>query len=236
MRRKRRKYTWLPILGAERGSGPEANAFVTQQYIEIQTPFGSPFPAGFVLPLLGDEGEEEANNTEAPLFINDALGQEYVLERVVGTIHVACQQLLGAPSAMTVTAGIFVAPKDSNNSNLALGDGVTSPYSPMWRVNCDQPWMWRRTWIVGNLIASGSASFGPFPPTNVDATETTGPAVDIRSVRRVHKDERLWIAVAAMPTYVDDVGSTEDAKVRVSWDLRALGAMRRAKNSSTFRA
>jgi len=236
MRRKRR-FTWLPILGSPRTQDPGPTVYVTQQYLQIEIPAESSAPVGFTLPVLGDEGEDDSNVDAAQTFINDSLGQEYIIERVVGTIHCAALQVADAASTITVSAGFFVAPKDGGTPDLALGDDATGPYSPLWRNNCDQPWMWRRTWILGNLIASGTGSYGPFPPTNAELTDTTGPAVDIRSVRRVHKDERLWLSVSAMATWLNDLGTApNDSAVRVAYDIRALGAMRRAQNTSTFRA
>lgn len=237
-KRRKRSFSWLPTLGQFRQplTGTTGDYFKNQ--VDVVLPqVGANNSSELVVPIVGDEGFEDDKDTAADIYINDALGQEYFIERVVGSIYVACQQGAEGVTAMTVTAGLFVAPKDPSAPTQV--QGIALEYSPLWRANMEQPYMWRRTWVVGNLVHPSIATngFGPFPPTNAENQTLAGPEVDVRSVRRVHKNERLWLALSATNTWTFEGGAGVDTmQVGIAYDLRVLGALRKMKNTSTFRA
>lgn len=239
--KRKRRYTWFPGLGQPR-VGVSETKFVNQNDFTL-TPFDTNTEVNAVLPIAADEGEDEDANEGASSFLNDSLGQDYFVERIVGTMFVACQQLPpgeagNAISSMTAVAGIFVGPKAPGAPTQALGANDPNTYSPMLSMNADQPWMFRRTWVVGNLAIPVSASlFGNFPPTNASGHGLTSPDVDVRSVRRIHKNERLFLSLSILQTYPDQTLNEggNAPQVRFSWDFRILGALRRARNTSNYR-
>lgn len=237
IKRKKRRYTWFPGLGqfrAVQGGNQELQNFTTFTLTPIDG------PAQAVFPIAADEGEDEDSGEEASSFLNDSLGQDYFIERVVGKFFCHCGVVETPPEGdaigtMLVTAGIFVGPKAPGAPGQALGASSPDTYSPLLAMNVDQPWMWRNTWLIGNpgkTLTSGL--FGGIPVSNVTGHGEAGPHLDIRSVRRVHKNERLFLAVSAEQAYPFE-SAVNIPTVQISYDLRILGALRRARNESNYR-
>lgn len=175
-----------------------------------------------------------------------------------------------AARCIEVCAGFFVARANDQNS----GGGIDTPigsasvaervsnYSPLHPDAIREPWMWRRTWLFstqffgnspGNenprLLPGGGQSFsaaGSYPPNNAYyGSVMDGPHVDVKSVRRIRNDERLffatsvWVVDNIIPGQVNGLEDGEfpgnqPVGVFIKLDLRLLGALRRARNSSNF--
>lgn len=269
--KRRKKFAWFPILGA---------ANVNEQPDDLNgRTFGIPFDGSgnsvpLIFPLLPDVQQEvEQIQPDLPGQLVEALGQDYVIERIVGKFFVAAtgpaddvETLF--PKIVQVSAGLFVARQADDNAgggpNLPIGAAsaleASENYSPNTDDNVRRPWMWRRDWIlstgrpnqniaaapnpwapvVTNVGIGGLIAFQQAPATsNIQyGSVLDGPHVDIKSVRRVRSDERLWCAVAvrALDRYFNFPSPTVGAVSEVNGlvTLRVLGALRKTVNRSNF--
>lgn len=253
--RRRRKYTWLPTLGTDIAS---LNDWSGRSFFSDIPDDGSILVN--VQPLLPDAPVEGADVTQ----LQQALEQEYVIERIVGKVHATYippqvtdpNRTPGVDiwAAARITVGLFVARANSDpavgDENVPVGGGTTvgtsSEYNPASVKQIREPWMWRRTWILGNPsfatprpTPAATDEGLTYPSTNVGyGSVLDGPHMDSKVGRRIGNDDRLWFAMA---TQGYPVGSsitrpplTLPSQVRVEFDYRVLGALRKPRNRSAF--
>lgn len=194
--------------------------------------------------------------------LSDIVGSEYVVKRIVGNCY-AWAANTSNPNALETTvvlfaAGVFVARADSTNANAPIGADPTlqaglemnsAAYNPLNQETQREPWMFRRTWALSSrppLVNTTQADVGTsiglaarsFPNTTAGYHGLrTGPFFDIKSARRIRGDERLYLSIAALsvPTRVTPPPTAiENQTVTAIFDLRILGALRRAKAKSNF--
>lgn len=259
MRRKRRnRGTWFPILGHDAGEGGFGS--LTREFI-VDAP-GNGDPTLVVLPVTYDFPIEAPELTQGLDSLADILGSEYIVKRILGSIHLSYDGRLNAntddhsaPSVL-VTAGLFVA---RANPNTAAPSGAAVPigfginlqtdlenYSPASTATAREPWMWRRTWILGNerlaharRTSTATANVGmsgglTFPGSNAGyGTMRSGPDVDVKSRRRVRQDERLWLAIEVRNLTMDSVFDF-DGFVLVDITLRMYGNLVKARQGGAF--
>lgn len=177
-------------------------------------------------------------------------GQDWLLKTLVGN----CTVLVG-PSLETtaflptvhwphvqVAAGIFVA--RAQDEAQQFPDLLFSEIDVLNGANMQDPWVFRRTWLLdnpANLYPIGTNPgnvFGYETASNRELTDPQGPFIHTKSVRRIRREERLWMAVSAIGWDADRIstsGSENDqCYVKVNVDLRIFGKMMRGKNASTF--
>jgi len=273
--RRRTKYTWFPMSFMDLGDGRQ-EALVTGNAFNLSHGTGDTDILTVIAPLTIDAPMDPSSTGLANTGdLVRQIGQDYVIERIVGKCFVAAgavQTVEGPPfaySSVDVTCGIFVARVNDEQSgggiNTPIGSATAieriSNYSPIHPDTIREPWMWRRTWQLGNAARTalftgqnmafaegGQNHFGStpwFPPTNAGyGSVLDGPHVDVKSVRRVRNDERLFFVISSHMTDVvtdlrnrgsgalfdDTVGP--DIFCRI--EFRLLGALRKARNSSTF--
>lgn len=257
---KRRRFTWLNNLGAA-GILETSNPWPLVAGQLTVDPSGD--DVTIIAPMVLDFPQEGTELTQTSS-LADQIGSEYVIERIVGNLYASVtapgddEPTVINPKVVIVTAGIFIARANDADS----GGGANTPigsasalerfnnYSPMSPDTTREPWMFRRTWILAsgresNAFAlrptpfAGLGGFGKQNNTDMDGG-VTGPFVDVRSVRRVRNDERLFLAISgrSIDRLVDsenppNPGGTQ-TRVNVVFDYRVLGAIRRAANRSNF--
>lgn len=275
MRRRvrRRKFTWFPVRGAA-GPAETGDEFSGQGFQLSVSPDGSTI--GIIQPLIPDvplEGDDIDQN--APGQLVQSLGQEYVVERIVGNLFLHYSAPLNDPptvqfpESVLVGAGIFVARAEDSEGggpNAPIGSltatEFVSNYSPLGVDTIREPWMWRRTWVLSanrstfngvgpfqafrNQLAGTGLNDLPGAPAfnGWYGSEINGPFFDVRSVRRVRNDERLWFIIAArtLDVLLQRTGSQtsllpnqQNTDGLVGYlDYRVLGALRRAQARSNF--
>lgn len=272
MAKRRRRYTWFPVVGTV-GPGEAGDNFNQRFFtIDIAPNGASAVEISPVVPDVPSEGDEI--NVDAPGQLVQAIGQEYVIERIVGKLFLTCQGPADDPpgtifpKSLLVGAGFFVA----RASDADAGGGPNTPigsatltervenYSPLSEDAIREPWMWRRVWILNTqrrpVIANGLGSiFGPTlnitagtglavtggaPTTNIEyGSALDGPHFDIKSVRRVGNDERLYFVIAGRTLDATTPGFEQPNTVGPNMltglvDFRVLGQLRRAHNRSNF--
>lgn len=249
MRRKRRnKGTWFPILGT---GLPGANDDISARDFIINVAGGG--QQTVVAPLTYDvPSEGDTVGADDPGVLAGIVGQEYFLRRLVGKLHVSCDVIAsstGAGAAYLVGAGFFVARAADADAgggpNLPIGAAgaaeLLENYSPLHHNTIREPWIWRRTWILGTTVGDSLAS-DPFSSYNIHGPHNNagypgvldGPHVDAKTARRVALDERLWFALGCVPLQLGVAPSTLQGGINAILDIRAFAQLTRARNRGVF--
>jgi len=262
MRRKRKtRGTWLPLLGTAIGEGGEDGIALTTQ-LAVDVPTGGGEGLGIV-PLTFDYPQEYPDLNTTSDTLSEIAGSEYIIKRILGSCIVAATIPYNAGTdvgndAIMVSAGFFVARAGAQSqgplgAEAPIGYGADTnladqeQYSPGHAATVREPWMWRRTWVLGNQrkawFYNTSSSTGynnpgglmMLPQTNAEMPLALGPGVDIKSRRRVKLDERLFFAVAArgMPLGQGAQGDP-DPFAYVLLTIRMFGTLVKAKGSGAF--
>lgn len=260
MARRRRRLTWFPTLGTGNivlDSDPPHREIL----LNVANNGGSNI---ITVPLTFDQpqqGRGAITTEQTPL--DDFIGSEYIIERIVGNqfYNLATDATAGFSGganlgrAILVTAGVFVARADDLDPNSPAGGAILAEelrnYSPASVENIREPWMFRRTWLLGagptGLYGGGGGlvndptgatreirTIFAYPSSNVYyGTAAGGPHVDIKSSRRVRQDERLWWVTSAQ-NYPTGTATTGTFTVVGMFDYRILGQLVKARNSSSF--
>lgn len=258
MRRKRRnRGFWLPILGTRSGEGGEGDDLTFQ--FALDAPANNNSPDLGIVPITFDFPQEGPTLSPDADTLAEIAGSEYILKRILGNCVVANRCYYDAAtddgaSAIKVDAGFFVARAGAESqgplgANGPIGYGADTTqsdreqYSPGNPATAREPWMWRRTWILGNEKkafiyenSNGGApvAYGYCPPTNLTSDVRNGPYIDVKSRRRVRQDERLFFAIQARHWPLADATAGDNDIVDVSLTVRLFGTLVKARNSGTF--
>lgn len=266
MRRRRTRGTWFPSLGTASGDVEGFNISGRRFGFDLANDGGCTV---VISPVTFDQPVEGELGTDA--HISDILGQEYVLQRIVGKFFINRLQAfkediggLQADSGIAVLAGagFFVARAqdiDTGDAEQPIGSNTPAErndnYNPL-DVDCiREPWIWRRTWILGSALQADSFAAGqpgaPFASsTQMSGTRigaffpassalyqsvADGPHIDSKVKRRVRQDERLFFVVAAaLYPPADRALENTTTSITAYLDYRMFGSLRKAQNKSSF--
>lgn len=255
MRRRRRRGTWFPTIGTDVGGLATVNGRAFALTLATDTISTAVTAVTFDTPFEGDSITPGIDS------LADIVGSEYTLQRIVGSVfatRVASLNLglVDAEAAVLFGAGFFVARAGDASSGAGtsqpIGSGSANElrdnYSPLETDTVREPWIWRRTWILGaagqNLVNStgtgvalaASGTTASFPAsTSLYGSVADGPKLDSRVKRVVSQDNRLWFAVSATPfPFNTPVNEGETLIINGYLDLRIYATLRRARNTSAF--
>lgn len=219
MRKTKPAVVWLPSDGGN--SIGAANVIPKVVVVTVDGPSGNTASGG--IPLVPDEPSTLA----ADRSLSDYEGSAYRLRRVVGKIWVGVEQDLeppvGSPDVALATAGLIILRVDDNGNPL---QGAATPIYNPHIINSERdPWIWRRSWMLSNLLTppGGISPQARYPATNAGyGSVMDGPHVDAKTARSVKDEERLFLIVALMA-----VNGAEQATLNSRWfiDLRVLATM-----------
>jgi len=244
MRRSRRRNrgAWLPLVGTIFTDGQPDSSwfnFAAQWPIATSPGIGDRFRFGSTPEetvgtfVLTQDDTPDVDNPDTGSSLRDFVeGQEYVLERVVGKVTAGFWQIRGEACAAVVAVGLCVLPvEDGAPTTPAL---KVDDYDPLLARNAQAPWLWRRTWTLGNGWPDVQSP--PYLQTNqMFGSVLDGPHLDTRGVkRRIRKEQRIFLVASAQVAQVDASG-TVDSVIEFTVDLRLFGSMRKARNASTFK-
>jgi len=278
MRRRRSRGTWFPVIGTQ--PSEELSYAPIRLTFQVASADGFEQRVTGVVPVTFDrpqEGDELSTTADS---LAEILGNEYTLKRIVGKCFVtrstnADRNGTVSPytyeqafPALLVGCGFFVAraqdEQDPGGQDLPIGttgnsavneEKIWENYSPLALSTIREPWIWRRSWILGNGAAINAVNqsvvqtvsndnpviageIWDFPANNTQyGSIMDGPHLDSRVKRRVGQDDRLWFAVGIVPlqTIVTPVtGAIINTYVHVVLDYRLFGSLRKAKNRSAF--
>jgi len=172
------------------------------------------------------------NPLTATSTLADIENSGYRLRRIVGKIWcgVTSAGANGGPGMLTMCAGFIVLRCDE--SGIPLAPSANDHYNSLIIENTENPWIWRRSWLVGNPAEGADASFfnSQSQTNNTDRHNVRiggvadGPHVDAKTARIVGPDERLFLVLSTMVLNQGDVGI--NATIKWVWDCRYLASMR----------
>jgi len=240
MRRRKQKFTWLPVLGSRFGEG-EAFYGTSTFFEELVPPLLDINPptmdnAGlFCIPVVPDFSQQP-DILDLTASLRDRVeGQDWLLKRLVGKLHVSTrdEDTTDTWPAVLVTCGFFVA--RSYDADPAACDLQDEEIDPRATDNVQDPWIWRRTWKLGVTSSNDWGYAGGWPKNNAAyGSVADGPHIDSKVARRITREHRLWFAGSAFGVSPRGLISDDECHIDLSLDLRVLGAMRRGKNVSSF--
>jgi len=264
MRRRRARGTWFPIIG----TGKSTAVAAAVRSFEGTFGLASADPFTLISPVTFD-APQEGGTLDNDDSLSDVIGSEYILQRIVGKAYVSRTATLDVNGndnnlAVLVGIGFFVA--RANDS--ASGGGEDTPigsataaerqdnYSVFGIKTVREPWIWRRTWILGtagtnrgitgvaNSHVSSVVSLNEDPrnvvanypaSTALYGSVADGPHIDSRVKRRVSQDNRLFLAVTAQPWPLgQETDAALDMQISGGVELRIFGSLRKARNTSAF--
>lgn len=232
MRRKSPKVVWLPQTNANSvGSPTNITSSIQTFVLGVAGSLASPgeFAVGEI-PLTIDATGQDPIGTE-DTSLSDMFNSGYRLRRIVGKIFVSAHQVANdGPSAIIFTAGIIVRRVDpSTGVSLALTAGIAENIAPSEIRNAADPWVWRRSWLLVNTLATDPAfvvnsgnicNYG-----NRSGSAVDGAHVDQKTARIVGPEERLFLSCSA--TTLDLANDEQDVfNTTVHTDLRFVASMR----------
>jgi len=220
MRRKPR-VVWLPPTNLNSFGGLNTNGI---QIFAVNTTGVAPKATGEIPLVIDSQDDPLAPETS----LADVENSGYRLRRVVGKIWVQCQgSEENTASFGLVTAGLIVRRSNpATGTSFAVSTSDENLISTQEIGNYGDPWIWRRSWNIGNpFIVEAENAFGltannwGHGPSAVD-----GPHVDQKTARIVGPEERLFLDVTVHQNTADQ------GKIPIVWtvlaDLRVLASMR----------
>lgn len=233
MRRKSPKVVWLPQTNANSVGSPTNVTSSLQTFVlGVAGSAVSPgvFSVGEIPLTIDAEGQDPIGVGDVSL--SDMFNSGYRLRRIVGKIFATVDQTNSdGPSAVVFTAGIIVRRVDpSTGISLALTAGIAENIAPSEIRNAADPWVWRRSWLLVNVLATNPA-LGFVAAGNISnygnrsGSALDGPHVDQKTARIVGPEERLFLSVSA--TTLDLATDEQDLlNIHIVTDLRCLASMR----------
>lgn len=265
-RRKRNKGTWFPVNGdVWTGEGSEYYDATANAWVPGVPVARNEGPYNLVFPITQDYTFNAAkfdstNPNDNPSLRDYVEGQDYILNSLVGNCFVNCRRGIGQSPTTTydqtriwpyiqVTAGFFVA--RASDADPSLPDLTKDEVDPLCGLNIQDPWIWRRMWMLGNPNAGELQKVGtvggtvdvyteprPLITENWQYPSIAGPHFQTKSRRRVRREERLWFSISAIGWNGDAIdvagGTSEQPGFMFSLDVRLFGKMVKGRNASTF--
>jgi len=240
VRKRRTKYQWFQCIGS---AGPVLDVNDDSAFRVINnTVFSSGLSETQIIDWLPDFGSDELAPVPNTVTLGDYQNNGYFIKRIVGKVFISCQQsatdtVFGA----IVGCGFFCARADDSS---AQGDPIGADsaanrnenYSVLRTTNTREPWLWRRTWVLSNQLATDAGFSGEkaFPRTNVDyGSVMDGPHIDIKTARRLDEGERLYFAVTTR-SFPLISANTNGLAIQTNLECRVLGQMRKGRSRGLF--
>lgn len=260
MRKRRRSNgTWFPILSTERTVESEVFATTLRRARLTVNVDGLGGPVNGVIPITYDEPQESPNIDPNVEGLSEIIGNEYIIKRILGSCFVSRSNMDEPESrreapGIVATAGFFVARAADDDTttadNVPIGFGSVSHtnfanYSPQSAQAIREPWMWRRSWILGTNTSGPTtlggttdrdeSIYGCYPQNNVNyPSAMTGPGVDVKSRRHVRQDERLYFGMSAWPITFAVANWDIATEVQFDLDIRLFGVLVKARARGSF--
>jgi len=243
-RRHKAKVNWMPVLGSILQDESGDTVHIAARYLGLQaSPNASDAGTPQTEALVPDYTSQPNDDGSVGQTLRDFTeGQDWFLHRIVGKLHITVKNVSNATdrsvvwSRLLVSAGFFVA--RANDDSEGTPDLVADEQDPQAIKAIRNPWIWRRTWVLGTPGVQSNVS-GTYPTSNVDyGSVADGPHIDAKSKRRILRNQRLWFAWSIRGCDQDFItvsGIADDQpQAEAVLDYRIVGAMRKARNVSAF--
>jgi len=241
-RRRRPKVAWFPTFG-----GAQDPEFVAQPFagIEVELTTGSEENGDIIwdaFPLTFDETESAIATQDDPtkVTLRDIVqGNEWRFRRLVGKafISAATATVGSANTTLTDVALGFIVVKTYDDGAPVTDFNTTNPLS---QDSMEDPWIWRRRWILnphGTIVPASPttaditniAGWAGYPSTTAGyGSVMDGPHIDAKSNRVIHRSERLY-GVLALRNYNPQIGTLAAVAfntTRLLLDYRIVGSLK----------
>lgn len=233
MRRRKPKVVWLPSDLNNRLNIAPAAATLDRQSNTILAIFtGNPLgadPVAEEIPIVKDfSGAGPSQVAGQDRSLADIEESGYRLRRIVGKLVFLVQQVAEdaeAASIVQVTAGFIVRRVREGISTASLAAGGGPEINPAALGNVMDPWIWRRSWLLGNQLGlDPNVTVLPGSNAQYGGGNLDGPHVDAKTARIVGPEERLFLSVTVEGLNGQAQGAP--AAVLMAGDLRVLASMR----------
>lgn len=212
MRRRRRKtQIWLPTYGNQNDTD-QLDAVIGVAGTVTALPNGEIATDAFAVTFDDTQSAWQTQFQAQPSTLHDIVsGQEWSLLRIVGKYHASPGFLVGGsdptfigPPAVEVAAGYIVLRTDEEGNLLTNID----EHNPLAQEAADDPWIWRRKWILSNPTYRGATN-SPFAGNTINHVLYTageaypgttagygsvadGAHIDQKTRRRIGRESRLF--------------------------------------------
>jgi len=243
-RRRRTRVQWMPNPGTGTVDINDTNIGAQNSGADFRTTTSNNAPTTILLPLVVDNPVQTVE-AGAPMSVwqsqglNQTQRLNWRLRRIVGKLFCSAgftvpdPQNNTAPDAVLVQAGIIVRRVDDEN-----GQPVVNTQDVANIDNNDDPWIWRRDWILSRGT-SGRDNFGGvaintdglqnFPQTNAGyGSVKDGPHIDQKTNRVIGQEERLFLNITwtHLPLPASDrTGLDTNSIVYFNFQYRILGSV-----------
>lgn len=254
-RRRRPKLTWFPPIG---GNFQDGETVLTTGGTTFQlTVFGAGGFNTLDLPVTFDSGQERqlgrATNDPELITLADLMSSAWRLRRMVGNIYAthaitgigAGDPTSGQACGILFGAGAMVRATDGNGATL-------SNVNPLERDDYDDPWIWRRVWVLGQgqrilregagfaslygfrasagAVLDQAAAFANFPVSNTEYGDVrSGTYIDQKTNRVIGPEQRLILTFATKALPIN-TSYAINSFLNGYLDFRYLGALQRSSN------
>lgn len=234
MRKRKPRVVWLPpdpanaVVPNEDTTGwlGTINGGPNQAALEIS---GSATTVNVEIPVVIDAPRPETES------LSDIEDSGYRLRRIVGKIFCLGDTLDQTSDIIVIgiIAGLIVRRTDQLGVSLASQVGLNqNSCSPSERENWQDPWIWRRSWVLANPSLFTSVAAGL--PDNIAWTNfmhgpsaADGPHIDQKTARIIGPEERLFLNLSATVLLGGgDPQNDETNRTLVFTELRVLASMR----------
>jgi len=240
---RKRRGVWLPTLGTNWGSGEDAfyDAAITFQSPDVADNRLAGSSNQEVFALIPDFSflPSEGTQNRAASLHDRVAGNEWKLDRIVGGCHIQCRQTgtnEGQWPFVQVSAGIFVARSEEGQDGTP--DLFSDEYDPINRNNIQNPWVWRKTWILANPIGPGVRDDFPISNFSYGATDMTDCSVNVKAKRRIRREHRLWFTYSVLGwdgAQEEVVDEGQQPRIQGLLDVRVFGTLiNNPRGSSSF--
>jgi len=249
-RRRRTRLQWFPTFSSAGNVGSLFDDF-SGRLFQLNTSSGNESTT-IISPLTIDAQSDTVGES---LSLQEVMGQSWRLTRIVGSIFLARSVGGDDPAGVLVSAGIFVARQQDSDLEVDTfdspigadtNDRATFNYGPSHSSNISEPWVWRRSWILGrstvapSVVAPNALVESAFPSSNTFGynAPNEGTHIDAKVGRRIRKEERLWFSIQAHPISMRESLNAPDTEfvcqVGGYLDIRILGTLVRNSKRSVF--
>lgn len=226
-RRNRPKVVWLPNDNTDSIAPSNTSTWAARVFNHDLSTIGavSVTELGIVQDGKNDQPLQSGNS------LADIESVGYRLRRIVGKLYIfiAHSTSPGGQAVCGVTAGFIIRRTDQLTSNsLAIENAVAAQTltDPANIGNIMDPWIWRRSWLLGQNNANTPTVFGDVPDQNFGAQypgALEGPHIDQKTARIIGPEERLFLDIS-VTTLLN--GGDAVSPIVVFTDLRVLASMR----------
>lgn len=240
------------MLGTVGGAVGDNNYRKNSVEFQINTTGGNQIPTVATFPVTFDRSVDPSEAGLGGYDLQAFIGNAYFLKRIVGKFR-ACifgqATITGAVEHVQLGVGFFVAREDERAADATGGTlpvgwqavGVGDPnglnYDPLNADAINQPWIWRRTWILSDPGATLPDKWTGFPGnTNAGAGTFDGPHIDAKTKRVVPQDHRLWFSASVLPWPFNnrDQTYTVPASVLCDMECRIFAQPMKSRNTGQF--